>query len=131
MTHSRRAFLAQSACACAASTLPLPAHAREAARHTPPIAEFDRKDVQLLDGPLREQFEHQRQLYMSLDTDALLKPFRARAGLPAPGANMGGWYDNAPEDFNVEPGTPNQSFHGFIPGHSFGQYVSGLSRGFA
>nr|NUR37226.1 hypothetical protein [Sphingomonas sp.] len=65
------------------------------------------------------------------DTDALLKPFRARAGLPAPGANMGGWYDNAPEDFNVEPGTPNQSFHGFIPGHSFGQYVSGLSRGFA
>ena len=97
----------------------------------PAISEFDRKDVQLLNGPLRVQFEHQRNLYMSLDTDALMKPFRARAGLPAPGADMGGWYDNAPQDFNVEPGTPNQSFHGFIPGHSFGQYVSGLSRGYA
>jgi DUF1680 family protein len=88
--------------------------------------------VQLLDGPLRDQFEHQRDLYMSLDTDALMKPFRARAGLPAPGADMGGWYDNAPQDFHAgPPDWAHSNFHGFIPGHSFGQYVSGLSRGYA
>jgi hypothetical protein len=132
MTHSRRTFLTHSACACAASTLPLPAHAAEHARHTPAISEFERKDVQLLDGPLRDQFDHQRKLYMSLDTDALMKPFRVRAGLPAPGADMGGWYDNAPEDFHAgPPDWAHSNFHGFIPGHSFGQYVSGLSRGYA
>lgn len=86
----------------------------------------------MLDGPLRDQFEHQRRLYMSLDTDALLKPFRVRAGLPAPGGDMGGWYDNAPQDFHAEPPDwAHSNFHGFIPGHSFGQYVSGLSRGYA
>jgi hypothetical protein len=38
---------------------------------------------------------------------------------------MGGWYDNSPE-FD-----PYGSFHGFIPGHSFGQYLSGLARAYA
>jgi hypothetical protein len=38
---------------------------------------------------------------------------------------MGGWYDNS-EDFD-----PHGSFHGFIPGHSFGQYLSGLARAYA
>ncbi|HEX8938332.1 MAG TPA: beta-L-arabinofuranosidase domain-containing protein [Sphingomicrobium sp.] len=132
MTHSRRTFLTRSACACAASALPLPVNAAEQVGHGPAIFEFERKDVKLLDGPLLDQFEHQRALYMSLDTDALMKPFRVRAGLPAPGADMGGWYDNAPEDFHVgPPDWAHSNFHGFIPGHSFGQYVSGLSRGYA
>jgi DUF1680 family protein len=38
---------------------------------------------------------------------------------------MGGWYDNA-SDFS-----PPENFHAFIPGHSFGQYVSGLARAYA
>ena len=38
---------------------------------------------------------------------------------------MGGWYDDA-EDF-----TPMENFHAFIPGHSFGQYLSGLARAYA
>jgi hypothetical protein len=38
---------------------------------------------------------------------------------------MGGWYDNAAE-FD-----PHGTFHGFIPGHSFGQYLSGLARAYA
>jgi DUF1680 family protein len=132
MSHSRRTFMTHTACACAASALPLPAHAADHPRDTPAISEFDQKNVQLLDSPLRVQFEHQRDLYMSLDTDALMKPFRVRAGLPAPGADMGGWYDNAPEDFHAgPPDWAHSNFHGFIPGHSFGQYVSGLSRGYA
>ncbi len=81
--------------------------------------------VQLLDGPFKEQFEHNHQLFLNLDEDALLKPFRQREGLPAPGPDMGGWYDNA-DDFN-----PANNFHGFIAGHSFGQYLSGLSRAYA
>ena len=60
-----------------------------------------------------------------MDEDMLMKPFRQRAGLPAPGDDMGGWYDNDP-DFN-----PHGHFHGFIPGHSFGQYLSSLSRAYA
>jgi DUF1680 family protein len=38
---------------------------------------------------------------------------------------MGGWYDNA-ADFN-----PPENFHAFVPGHSFGQYLSALSRAYA
>ncbi len=79
----------------------------------------------MLDGPLREQFDHNHDVFLHLDEDALLKPFRQREGLPAPGPDMGGWYDNA-SDFN-----PPENFHAFIPGHSFGQYLSGLARAYA
>src|SRR5205807_8052072 len=73
----------------------------------------------------RTQLEHNHKLFLGLDEDALLKPFRQRAGLPAPGPDMGGWYDNA-SDFH-----PANNFHGFIAGHSFGQYLSSLSRAYA
>src|SRR3546814_12108664 len=45
-------------------------------------------------------------------SDLLLKVFRQNAGLPAPGPDMGGWYDA----------------DGFVPGLAFGQYVSGIAR---
>jgi uncharacterized protein len=91
----------------------------------PPLSIFNYSQVQLLDGPLREQFDHNHDLFLNLDENALLKPFRQREGIPAPGPDMGGWYDNA-EDFN-----PPDNFHAFIPGHSFGQYVSALARAYA
>lgn len=90
----------------------------------PPLSLFDYSEVQI-EGPLRDQFDHNHQLFLGMSEDALLKPFREREGLPAPGPDMGGWYDNSP-DFN-----PHGNFHGFIPGHSFGQYLSGLSRAYA
>jgi len=71
------------------------------------------------------QFETNHAFFLALDEDMLLKPFRQRAGLAAPGEEMGGWYDNSP-DFD-----PHGTFHGFIPGHSFGQYMSGLARAYA
>lgn len=92
---------------------------------TPQLSVFGYAQVQLLDGPLREQFVHNHDLFLHLDEDALLKPFRQREGMPAPGPDMGGWYDNS-TDF-----TPMENFHGFIPGHSFGQYLSGLARAYA
>ena len=98
---------------------------------TPALKEFPRAAVKLGAGPMLTQFEEQQALYLSIDDDRLLKPFRVRAGLAAPGADMGGWYDQS-ADFNVDPndwGAAN--WHGFIPGHSFGQYLSGLARGYA
>jgi DUF1680 family protein len=92
---------------------------------TPPLSLFAYSQVQLLEGPLRSQFEHNHDLFLHLDEDALLKPFRQREGMAAPGPDMGGWYDNG-EDFN-----PVDNFHSFIPGHSFGQYLSGLARAYA
>jgi uncharacterized protein len=96
----------------------------------PALSLLRRDDVLLLDGPLRTQFDYQQGLFLGIDNDALLKPFRRRAGLPAPGADMGGWYDDS-TDFRCDPGNPLVDFHVFIPGHGFGQYVSGLARGFA
>ena len=92
---------------------------------------FGYREVQLSEGPLLAQHRHQQRLFLGLEDDALLKPFRHRAGLAAPGPDMGGWYDDS-ADFHIDPkdwGSAN--WHGFIPGHSFGQYVSGLARGFA
>jgi DUF1680 family protein len=91
----------------------------------PPLAQLEYSQVELLDSVFRQQFEHNHQLFLNLDEDALLKPFREREGLPAPGPDMGGWYDNS-DDFS-----PANNFHGFIAGHSFGQYLSGLARAYA
>jgi len=92
---------------------------------TPQLSVFGYSQVQLLDGPFRRQFDQNHDLYLHLDEDAMLKPFRKREGLPADGPDMGGWYDDA-DDFS-----PMENFHAFIPGHSFGQYLSGLSRAYA
>jgi uncharacterized protein len=83
------------------------------------------EQVRLLDGPLREQFDRNHAFFLALSEDSLLKPFRQKAGLPAPGDDMGGWYTFY-ADFS-----PKGPFHGYIPGHSFGQYVSGLARAYA
>jgi len=92
---------------------------------TAPLSLIGYSDVQLLDGPFREQFDRNHDLFLHLNEDALLKPFRQRSGMPAPGPDMGGWYDDN-DDFN-----PPENFHAFIPGHSFGQYLSGLARAYA
>jgi len=82
-------------------------------------------DVELLEGPLQDQFRRHHATLLALDNDALLKPFRAAAGMAVPGPDLGGWYNAVA---GVEPPA---DFHGFIPGHSFGQYVSGLARAYA
>ena len=84
-----------------------------------------RADVDLLEGPMLDQFRAHHATLLAMDEDALLKPFRQAAGLPAPGDDLGGWY-NASAGFD-----PPADMHGFIPGHSFGQYVSSLARAYA
>ena len=74
---------------------------------------------------MKRQFEENHARFLNLDDDRMLKVFRQAAGLPAPGEDMGGWYDLT--GFSLE----KNDFHGFIAGHSFGQYVSGLARAYA
>jgi uncharacterized protein len=73
------------------------------------IEPFDYNGVELNDGPLLRQVLEVRDCYLRVPNDDYLKGFRHRAGKPAPGADLGGWYT---------PGTF----------HVFGQVLSGLAR---
>lgn len=89
------------------------------------LQEFAHSDVQLSPGLARRQFEQTQSVLMVLNEDSLLKPWRLRAGKPAPGPDLGGWYDQVPPIPTPGPG------HGYAPAHSFGQWVSALARGYA
>src|SRR6266568_6713415 len=126
---TRRQFLKSAAIStaglCAVRSFPAWARPAVAARIAPPLSVFGYSKVQLLDGPFRLQFDQNHQTFLHLDEDGMLKPFRKRQGLPAPGPDLGGWYDDA-DDFDEKT-----NFHAFIAGHSFGQYLSGLARAYA
>ena len=129
---TRRSFIktagAVTASAYAVSSIPSWAesvNSKGSVAITPALSTFKYSDVQLLDGPMKTQFEENHARFLHLDDDRLLKVFRQVAGLPAPGEDMGGWYDL--EGFSLE----HNDFHGFIAGHSFGQYLSALARAYA
>jgi hypothetical protein len=82
-------------------------------------------DVVLLDGRARKQAQQTLDAVIGMDDDALLRPFRAAAGMAVSGPALGGWYDADPS-FD-----PPGNLTGYIPGHSFGQYLSALARGYA
>ena len=128
-SRSRRQFLKATAVSTtglfALRSLPAWARRAETGPITPPLSVFGYSNVQLLDGPFRLQFDQNHQRYLNLDEDGLLKPFRQRQGMSASGPDLGGWYDNS-DDFDEKT-----NFHGFIAGHSFGQYLSGLARAYA
>jgi len=127
---SRRTFLRAAAATTAAgyATRALPAWAtsnRGTVAVNTPLTTFAYSDVELSESPLKRQFDENHARFLGLEDDRLLKVFRQVAGLPAPGADMGGWYDLT--GFSLE----RNDFHGFIAGHSFGQYLSGLARAYA
>src|SRR5277367_5801469 len=103
---TRREFLYSGAGALAAG------RSNEAFGETPdsPLSLLPYERIELLPGPLRRQFDQNHSFFLNLSDDRLLKIYRQRAGLPAPGEDMGGWYDD------------------FCPGAPFGQYVSALAR---
>jgi len=80
-----------------------------------PLNELGYSQVKFAPGPLERQAHENHQLLLNLDEDALLRPFRQRAGLPAPGHDLGGWYDT----------------YAFAPGATFGQWMCALSRYYA
>lgn len=118
MSLSRRRFVksvASTAALLSSGSLPLLAQQGEdvaAAGIREPLRELPYADVQLSAGPFKQHYDSMHAHYLALDNDRLLKVYRQRAGLPAPGADMGGWYD----------------LDGFVPGHTLGQYISGLAR---
>src|SRR5579863_5403763 len=115
---SRRKFVQSAALTSAASLLPgfrfpvatgLPAFAR--------LEEFGYGDVTLTSAQHEKQLAETQALLMELSEDGVLKPFRQMVGQPAPGEDLGGWYQYAPDSkdyFEV----------GFAPGCTFGQWVS-------
>jgi uncharacterized protein len=128
--NTRRRFLKAGAVVAAGATVlrgnSLFASATEApAPGQTRLSQFEYADVQLLEGAMLEQFQQNVSLFLSLPDDDLLKPFRQLAGQPAPGDDMGGWYTPS-TDFD-----PPKNMTGYIPGHSFGQYLSGLARAYA
>jgi len=117
---SRRLFLQWAGLAGAVC-----ARCEEPGERSSPLQEFGYRDVELAPGPAQTQFEQTCSVLMSLNEDSLLKPWRLRAGLPAPGPELGGWYDETPLQKTASGG------HGFAPAHCFGQWISALSRGYA
>src|SRR5580704_1860025 len=126
---SRRNFVRSASLASAACLLPnfrisgcIPGFA--AAISAPPLEEFGYGDVTLASDLHEKQLAETHALLMGLNEDSLLKPFRQMVGQRAPGEDLGGWYQYAPDSrdyFEV----------GFAPGCTFGQWVSALARSYA
>jgi len=87
-----------------------------------PLAEFGYGGVSLESPIHEEQLRQTQAVLMGLSEDSLLKPFRQMAGQPAPGEDLGGWY-------NYDAHNADHLFDsGFAPGSTFGQWVSALAR---
>jgi uncharacterized protein len=127
---SRRTFLRSTALASTAAfvsrtgfaSLAPSAPASDASAS--PLEQFDYSDV-TLNSPIHEkQLQQTRAVLMELNEDSLLKPFRQMAGQPAPGSDLGGWY-------NYDPDSKDIFQSGFAPGCTFGQWISALARSYA
>ena len=92
---------------------------------TAPLAEFDYGDVTINSAPHAAQLRNTQEVLMGMSEDSLLRPFRQMAGQPAPGADLGGWYNFDP-DFDW-----HKDDAGFAPGATFGQWISALARYYA
>lgn len=82
-------------------------HAQPVEKGKRMLRPFDYRGVTLHDSRLKLQFDEVRDFYLRLPNDDILRGYRLRAGLPAPGKELGGCYT----------------------GHNaFGQVLSGLAR---
>jgi hypothetical protein len=115
MTRSRREFLTDATKAIAGSKLLThgaqswgdSSESMSGGRRR--LQAFDYEGVQLNGGMLKEQLQRTRAFYLGIPDDDILKGFRKRAGLNAPGDDMGGWCEH---DTAVV----------------FGQWLSGMAR---
>ena len=125
---SRRKFLESAAVAAIAGAVSKSSRSFASSvdiRASRVLGEFGYGDVSI-DSPIHEeQFRQTHAVLMGLDDDALMKPFRAMTGQPAPGADLGGWYRYDPDyDWHTFDA-------GFAPSATFGQWVSALARAYA
>jgi hypothetical protein len=125
VTSSRREFLRNASIATAALAAPHVWIPRVfAAAPEQPLLEFPYADVTLSSDLHEKQLRDTHTLLMNISEDSLLKPFRQMAGQPAPGNDLGGWYDYV-------PGKLRDDGVGFAPSAPFGQWVSALARMYA
>src|ERR1700749_1078673 len=75
-----------------------------------PLREFGYGQISLRPGLQQTQLDVTHEVLMNLSEDSLLRPFRLRAGLRAPGCDLGGWYST--NAYGAE---------------TFGQWISALS----
>ncbi len=118
-TLSRRRFVKASVGAVAATTLH---RAAFAAPGEEPLHEVGYSQVTITSPIHLAQRENTHGVLMGLSNDSLLKPIRAMVGMPAPGDNLGGWYEYK-ADYNYK-----KDDAGFAPSATFGQWVSALAR---
>ncbi len=90
-------------------------YARAAGTKLDLLSQFEYGEVQFAPGPLARQLHENREILLNLSEDSLLRPYRLREGLPAPGQDLGGWYDT----------------DAFAPGFTYGQWMSALARYYA
>src|ERR1700727_1155006 len=119
MTTSRRQFLQSSSLAAAAITSSGLWSRGAWGVESPaagPLSEFSYGDVLMASDLHESQLMTTHAVLMALSEDSLLKPLRQMSGMPAPGEDLGGWYDYD---------------RGFAPACTFGQWVSALARAYA
>ena len=126
---TRRSFLESATLSVAgAAIIPLNSNfsfAGTAASAAAPLEEFEYGQVAVTGELHQAQLQHCVSVLMGLNEDSLLKPMRQMGGQPAPGADLGGWY-------NYDPNHDYRTFDaGFAPGATFGQWVSALARAYA
>ena len=125
LSLSRRAFL-RTAAAAAAGT----ATALRAAHASPPfllpvlepLREVGYAQVTITSPQHVAQVENARSILLGFSDDSLMKPFRMMAGQPAPGVEIGGWFEYL-ADYDYKTGDA-----GLSPGANFGQWMSALAR---
>ena len=124
---SRRSFLqtASLSVACAKTTPYLHLFSPPELSVNRPLDEFAYADVTLTSDLQENQLKNTHSVLMGLSEDSMLKPLRQMSGLPAPGEELGGWYQYDP-DFDFR-----KTDTGFAPACPFGQWVSALARAYA
>jgi len=123
---SRRQFLQTGSLAAAVAGIGLRSRGAWAIEPPSPLAEFGYGDVSMASEAHEAQLMNTHSVLMNLNEDSLLKPIRQMAGLPAPGGDLGGWYDYVPAN-ESRPGIDE----GFAPACTYGQWISALARVYA
>jgi uncharacterized protein len=118
---NRREFSKLAAGACCAVGL-LGADALHAGDPPRQLELFDYSDVRLRDSRFKSQFQAARELFFNIPNDNLLLGFRQRAGLPAPGTPLIGWYGGRWADSSHTSVKDPDIFN------AFGQFISGMAR---
>ena len=118
---TRRFVLTSAVSAAAASHFPFFTFSQDL-RESKPLDEFAYDQVRVTAPIPTAQRQNVIDILLGLHEDSLLQPFRAMAGRPAPGVNLGGWYEYKPDyDHHHDDA-------GLCPGHALGQWISAMAR---